>query len=62
MENEMGILENINAMIETLEAAKADADKHDAGVKAAGPRIRKTMQIVKAQAQVVRDTIISKGA
>ena len=39
--------------------AEADVAKVDAGNKSAGTRVRKSMQSIKKQCQVVRDTIIS---
>lgn len=41
-------------MIATLTAALPDADKHDKGNSAAGTRVRKALQSVKAAAQEVR--------
>ena len=41
-------------MIATLTAALNDADKHDKGNSAAGTRVRKALQSVKAAAQEVR--------
>jgi len=45
------LLENI---IETLTTALPDAEKHDRGNSAAGTRVRKALQSVKAAAQEVR--------
>jgi len=45
------LLENI---IETLTTALPDAEKHDKGNSAAGTRVRKALQSVKAAAQEVR--------
>jgi hypothetical protein len=44
----------VNMMIEDLNAALADAVKHDKGNAAAGTRVRKAMQAAKAAAQDVR--------
>ncbi len=50
----MSVAAKIQAMIDTLEAAKADADKHDSGNNAAGTRVRTAMQAAKNAAQEVR--------
>ena len=44
----------VNEMIDTLNAAVADAAKHDKGNSAAGTRVRKAMQQIKTAAQDVR--------
>lgn len=56
--------EEIQSIIDTLESAKADAAKHDKGVKTAGTRLRKTLQGLKANTQGLRVRILNeqKGA
>jgi hypothetical protein len=44
-------------MIDELTDAMKDAAKHDKGVNAAGTRVRKTMQSIKAAAQDVRKQV-----
>jgi len=48
----------LQAMIDKLEALKTDADKLDRGQKAAGTRIRKTMQEIKSDAQNLRTAVL----
>ena len=48
------LLENI---IDTLTTALPDAEKHDRGNSAAGTRVRKALQSVKAAAQEARITV-----
>ena len=50
----MSVEAMVNMMIEDLNAALADAVKHDKGNAAAGTRVRKAMQAAKATAQDVR--------
>ena len=50
----MSVEAMVNKMIEDLNAALADAVKHDKGNAAAGTRVRKAMQAAKASAQEVR--------
>ncbi len=50
----MSVEAMVNKMIEDLNAALADAVKHDKGNAAAGTRVRKAMQAAKASAQDVR--------
>lgn len=50
----MSVEAMLNKMIEDLNAALADAVKHDKGNAAAGTRVRKAMQAAKATAQDVR--------
>jgi hypothetical protein len=55
-------MENYNKIIELLEATKADAEKFfEKGNKAAGTRVRKAMQEVKALAQAVRTDVSDKN-
>ena len=54
----MTIQEQIQEMIDTLNTTMLDAGKFDNGVKAAGPRVRKAMQAVKVQANVVRERVL----
>ena len=51
---DMSVEAMLNKMIEDLNAALADAVKHDKGNAAAGTRVRKAMQAAKATAQDVR--------
>ena len=44
-------------MIDELTDAMKDAAKHDKGENAAGTRVRKTMQTIKAAAQDVRKQV-----
>lgn len=53
----MAIKENVQAIIDTLQSALVDAEKFDNGNKTAGSRVRMSMQIVKAQAQTVRQSV-----
>ena len=48
------VKELMSNMIATLTTALPDADKHDKGNSAAGTRVRKALQSVKAAAQEVR--------
>ncbi len=50
----MSVEANVQKMIDDLTAALADAVKHDKGNSAAGTRVRKAMQNVKANAQGIR--------
>ncbi|MDA0648555.1 MAG: histone H1 [archaeon] len=50
----MSVEANVQKMIDDLTAALADAVKHDKGNSAAGTRVRKAMQDVKADAQDIR--------
>jgi hypothetical protein len=50
----MSVEANVQKMIDDLTAALADAVKHDKGNSAAGTRVRKAMQDVKANAQEIR--------
>ena len=50
----MSVEAMVNMMIEDLNAALADAVKHDKGNAAAGTRVRKAMEAAKAAAQDVR--------
>ncbi|HIF91407.1 MAG TPA: histone H1 [Candidatus Poseidoniales archaeon] len=44
-------------MIDDLNSALVDAAKHDKGNSAAGTRVRKAMQAIKADAQGVRKQV-----
>jgi hypothetical protein len=44
----------MQGMIDELTDSLADAAKHDRGNRAAGTRVRKTMQNMKSDAQVIR--------
>ncbi len=48
------VKELMSNMIATLTTALPDAEKHDRGNSAAGTRVRKALQSVKAAAQEVR--------
>ena len=50
----MSVEAMVQAMIDDLNGALADAVKHDKGNSAAGTRVRKAMQSVKSAAQDVR--------
>ena len=56
-EMEIGSLETIEQMIEMLEEIKVDAAKSDKGQKAAGTRVRKSLQEIKVLAQSERKAI-----
>ncbi len=47
----------VQGMIDELTEALADAAKHDRGNSAAGTRVRKAMQSIKAAAQGVRTQV-----
>ncbi len=53
----MSVEAMLQGMIDTLEDAMKDAAKHDKGVNAAGTRVRKAMQGIKASAQDVRKKV-----
>lgn len=55
----MSVAQQIDSMIATLDALKADAEKHDKGQKAAGTRVRKAMQDIKSTAQDVRAKVLA---
>ena len=55
----MSVEAMVQGMIDDLNAALADAVKHDKGNSAAGTRVRKAMQASKASAQDVRATVQS---
>lgn len=55
----MSVAQQIDTMIATLDALKADAEKHDKGQKAAGTRVRKAMQDIKSTAQDVRAKVLA---
>jgi hypothetical protein len=50
----MSVEANVQKMIDDLTAALADAVKHDKGNSAAGTRVRKAMQAIKADSQGIR--------
>lgn len=50
----MSVEANVQKMIDDLNSALVDAAKHDKGNSAAGTRVRKAMQAIKADAQGVR--------
>ena len=50
----MSVTNMVQGMIDELNAALADAEKHDRGNSAAGTRVRKTMQSAKNTAQAIR--------
>jgi len=53
----MSATANIQKLIDTLEAIKGDAEKHDAGQHAAGTRVRKVALEVQKLCGVVRKEI-----
>lgn len=53
----MSIETMLQDMIDNLTETMKDAGKHDKGVNAAGTRVRKTMQSIKAAAQDVRKQV-----
>ena len=50
----MSVESMVQGMIDALTEAMGDAAKHDKGNSAAGTRVRKAMQAIKADAQGVR--------
>jgi len=55
-------MENFNELKETLLALEEDATKfYDKGNKAAGVRLRKGLQDIKAMAQVIRQDVSAKN-
>ena len=53
----MSVEAMLQEMIDNLTETMKDAAKHDKGVNAAGTRVRKTMQSIKAAAQDVRKQV-----
>jgi hypothetical protein len=53
----MSVEAMLQEMIDNLTETMKDAEKHDKGVNAAGTRVRKTMQSIKAAAQDVRKQV-----
>ncbi|MFQ3343766.1 MAG: hypothetical protein ACI9EM_000280 [Candidatus Thalassarchaeaceae archaeon] len=51
---DMSVSDKVQGMIDELTTALTDAGKHDGGNSAAGTRVRKAMQQMKAHAQDVR--------
>ena len=55
-------MQNLNKIKEVLENVQADAEKFfEKGNKAAGTRVRKAMQEIKALAQAVRTEVSEKN-
>lgn len=54
----MSVSTEIQSMITHLTELQSDVEKHEKGQKAAGTRIRKAMQEVKASAQTVRAKVL----
>lgn len=55
-------MQNLNKIKEVLENVQADAEKFfEKGNKAAGTRVRKAMQEIKALAQTVRQEVSEKN-
>ncbi len=56
--------ETVTAMIEILNEALNDANKHDNGVKAAGTRLRNAMLTITKEAKGIRTQVLTdrKGA
>ena len=50
----MSVTNMVQGMIDELNTALADAEKHDRGNSAAGTRVRKAMQSAKNTAQAIR--------
>ena len=57
---EQNIVTKIEALIASLEEAKADAERHDKQQKAAGTRLRGTLQGIKKSADLVRKDILAE--
>lgn len=55
----MSVETMLQNMIDELSESLNDAAKHDKGQKAAGTRVRKTMQSIKSAAQDVRKQVQS---
>ena len=53
----MSVEAMVQTMLDDLNAALADAVKHDKGNAAAGTRVRKAMQEAKSAAQAVRTQV-----
>ncbi len=53
-------MQEFDKLKEIVAACADDMDKFGKGNKAAGTRIRKSMQEIKAQAQVVRQAVLAK--
>ncbi len=53
-------MQEFEKLRELAEACAGDIDKFKSGNKAAGTRIRKAMQEIKAQAQLVRKAVLGK--
>lgn len=55
-------VEQVTSLIGTLENAKADAEKVDAGQKAAKARLRKALQEVRIACADMRKAVTAHGA
>ncbi len=60
--SEVTSVSKIEAMISVLTEAKTHAAKFDSGVKAAGTRLRVSMQTAKVMAQDIRTFVTEKKA
>ena len=58
--SEVTSVSKIEAMIAVLTEAKTHAEKFDSGVKAAGTRLRVSMQSAKVMAQEIRTFVTEK--
>lgn len=56
----MEVVTEYNKLKEIVEGCAGDVDKFEHDNKAAGTRVRKAMQEVKAQAQTVRQAVLKK--
>ena len=52
-------MESFDQLVATVEGIRKDVEKADKGNRAAGTRVRKAMQEIKKQAQVVREDILA---
>jgi len=57
--NNTDITTQMQTIINTLNEALSDAEKHDKGVKAAGTRLRTTLLNLTKDAKTVRATILA---
>lgn len=59
MNNTNDVTAQVQTMINTLNEALSDAEKHGKGVKAAGTRLRTTLLNLTKDAKTVRATILA---
>ena len=55
-------MDSFDQLVEIIEGVRKDVEKTDRGNKAAGTRVRKAMQDLKKQAQVVRADVLAMRA